>query len=495
MTRKVSAVAAVLALLMTSCATAPAAPKGAAAPAWIFETPKPDSTYTYFVGSSSDAGGDQSLAANDATANLIATIMQYMGVEVSVNTTAEARATLDSYQAEIKKTVTSQAENRIAGFQVKEKFVEPPKDKSSKRVSVYILASYVTADLNKEKARIAAVFQEKQDAVAKPEAEGHSLVAAGRHYEAVRKFVEAAVAASGSDIDNADIKMERNVNNARTALSKLRFERIEGESYATNVGEPFRRPFRVRLVSGEGAAAPGVPGAALLVSYQRKQGTRLVSKTEAAVTDPSGALSYTPPPPDFVGKAKLTVRMDFQSTIELLDRIPARFDAYRESLVQELRDTYVEIPYEVSSNAKNVPTGIAVADFDAAGSLVAGGQTQAGLVDALSKERFIVKALAVDPAALSSMDDAAAIAAAQAAGMQRVAFGVARIEASRQDGGNVILTVKADLKVLDVATGQVLYSSSKGSTGFGSDEQIARRNAFRDLGANSLGKDLLSNLP
>lgn len=492
MMKKSITAAAAAVILFVACVSAPAAPK---APAWIFETPRPDASYTYFVGTSSDANGDVSTATNDAAANLIASIMQYIGVKVSVNASAEAKASLDSYQASIRQSVTTQSNNRLAGFQVKEKFVEPSSDKKSKRVTVYVLAAYATADLNKEKARIAALFQEKEDAVAKPEAEGRALVEAGRHYEAVRKFIEAAVAASGADIDNADIKMERNVNNARTALSRIRFDRPAGDAYKALVGQAFPKPFSLRVVSGEGEGAPGVPGASLQVSYQRKQGTRLVSKTDSAVTDATGSLAYTPPPPDFVGKAKLTVRLDFQSSLDLLDRLPPKFAAYRDSLAEEFKNKYAEIPYEVSSNARNVPTGVALVDLDEFGNALAGAQAQAGLVDALAREKFVVKSLAVDPAALAAMDEAAALAAAKAAGLARVAFGAAKIESIRKDGANFITTAKAQVKVLDVATGQILYSSEKGASGFGADDQAARKAAYRDLGANAVGKDLLASLP
>jgi tetratricopeptide (TPR) repeat protein len=489
MTRKVAAAAAAL-FLFAACATAPAAPK---APAWIFETPKPDATYTYFVGTSSDAKGDQATATNDAAANLIASIMQAVGVSVSVKTEGEAKATLDSYQANLKQTVTTEANNRLSGFQVKQKFVE--KDKKSGRVTVYVLAAYVTADLQAEKKRIKDMLDAYEKAVSVPESAGLAYLQEGRAYEAVRKFVEAAVAASGANIDNADQKMERNINSARTALSRIRFDKGGKESYKALVGQPFPEPFKLRLVSGEAAGSPGVPGATLQVSYQRKQGTRLTSKTEPAMTDPSGTLSFLPPAPDFVGKAKLQVKVDFQSSIDLLDKLPPKFAAYREALAEELKNKFVEIPYEVSSNAKNVPTGVAIVDLDEAGQPVAGAQAQAGLVDALAKEKFVVKSLAIDPAALSSMDEAAAINAAKAAGLARVAFGSVRIDSIRKDGGNFITSAKAQVKVLDVATGQILYSAEKGASGFGADEQSARRAVYRDLGANAIGKDLLASLP
>ncbi|HRY72529.1 MAG TPA: hypothetical protein P5165_04820 [Spirochaetia bacterium] len=493
MRRQLVAAAAALVLLASCATTAPAQQKKA--PSWVLDTPKPDASNTYFVGQASGPIADPAGATDGAAANLIASIMQYIGVKVSVDSTATARATLDSYAAEIKQSVTTQATNRLAGFQIKEKFLL--EDKKAGKVTVYVLAAYATADLEKEKRRIAAVFQEKEDAVAKPEAEGKALLEAGRGYEAVRKFVEAAVAASGSDIDNADIKLERNVNNARTALSRIRFDK-QGEGYKGLLGQPFPEPFKLRLVSGEGAGAPGVAGANLLVSYQRKQGSRTVSKTESAVTDATGLLSYAPPPPDFVGKAKLVVRVDFQSSVDLLDKLPAKYEALRQALAEELRAKYVEIGYEVSSNARAVPIAVAIVDYDEAGKAVAGAQAQAGLIDALTKEKFSVRSGGLDSGLVGGMDDDAILAAAKsllAGKAERLAYGVARLESVRKDGAMFLATAKAAVKVVELSSGRILYSAEKTATGLGADEAAARRAAYRELGAGAIGKDLLSSLP
>ncbi|MDP3176875.1 MAG: hypothetical protein Q8M76_03155, partial [Spirochaetaceae bacterium] len=275
-----------LALAFASCASGPVP-----APDWVLSAPPADATNTYFVGSASDAAGDVSKATNDAAANLVASIMQYIGVKVTVDSSATAKATLDSYQADIQSTVTTRSDNRLSGFQVKGNYVQSSKKES--RVTVYVLAAYATADLEKEKRRIAALFQEQIDAVAKPEAEGRAFAESGRAYDAFRKFVEAAVAASGADIDNAGVKLERNLNAARSALAKVRFDKSGAEGMTALIGQSFAKPFAVRLVQGEGSSAPGVPGAVILVSYQRKSGTRLVSKTESELTGPDGLLSFS----------------------------------------------------------------------------------------------------------------------------------------------------------------------------------------------------------
>jgi len=488
MKRSVLSGLAAVALAFMSCASVPAEGK---VPDWIFATPKPDATNTYFVGSSSDADGDDAAATNDAASNLMSSITQYIGVKVNVATNAETKASLDSYQANIKSTVTSSSQNQVSGFAVKERFVQ--KDKKTKRVTVYVLASYATADLEKEKARIADLMKKGIEAVEGPEREGNALLAQNRGYEAVRKFVEAAVAASGSSIDNASVYFERNINSARTALSRIRFDTAASKGYKGNVGQDFAKPFSAKLVAGEGASAPGIPGAVILFSYQRKSGTRLVSKTESVMTDSSGAINFTPPAPDFVAKAKFSLKLDFQSTLDLLDKLPDQYAAYRDSLSEELRAKFVDVPYEVVSAARSSSIAVAIADFDENGAFVPGAKTQAGLIELLLHEKFSVKPVVVAQDALDQLDDAAAIAAAGK--FDRVAFGSARLTEVRKDGSSYLASGKATVKVLEVKTGNILYSAERITTGLGSDEKSARAAAYRELGGVAVGKDLIANLP
>ncbi len=490
MKRGIASILGLFVLTLGSCVTSPAQGK---APDWIFATPPPDAVNTYFVGSASDPAGDIAAATNDAAANIMSSIAEYIGVKVSVASSAEARATLDSYSANIKSTVTSSSQNQVSGFSVKERYAQ--KDKKTKRVTVYVLAAYATTDLEKEKARIAELIKQGVEAIEGPEREGAALLGQSRSYEAVRKFVEAAVAASGSQIDNADVYLERDINSARTALSRIRFDASGSLGYNGFVGQEFKRPFMARVVMGEGATAPGVPGAVVLLSYQRKSGTRLVPKTESLMTDASGTLAFTPPAPDFVGKAKFILRLDFQSTLDLLDKLPDKYASYRDSLASELTAKTIDIPYEVVSVASGVSMAIAILDLDESGAVV-GSLAQAGLIDALVKQKFNVKGISISNDPIIAMDDAAVSAAASAVGkFDRVAFGTASIVSVRKDDSNYLVTGKAMVKVLDIGSGRTLYSAEREATGLGSDEKSARAATYRDLGLNAVGKDMLSNLP
>ena len=181
---------ALAAALVLSCASAPSIPE------WVVKTPAPDAQYTYFTGSSS--ADDSATALNDATSSLIAGIMQYMGLSVSITSSAEARASLDEYQAQITQTVKTESKGRIVGFEVLEKYVR--KDSTTGRYTAHILARYETRELLKEKARIEALFQESLDAVAVPEGRGDAAAAEGRLFDAIRAYAEAKLAPASESV-------------------------------------------------------------------------------------------------------------------------------------------------------------------------------------------------------------------------------------------------------------------------------------------------------
>jgi hypothetical protein len=479
--------------LLLSCATLP---RGL--PDWVFSTPKPDQTYSYFVGQASTLAGT-SVALDEAAANLVSGIVQYIGVKVDVDTSSTAKASLDSYAAEIRQTVSTQSSGRMAGFQIKERRVS--KDRKTGLTTVYILASYVTADLEKEKARIAAVFKEREDAVSRPEAEARALAQEGRAYEALQKYIEAALAASGSEVDNAGIKLERDLAAVRGLVASMRFEK-PAEPPKLAVGSAPSAPLRLRLLGGPTGGA-GIGGAHFIVSYPRRQGSRLVAKTDVAVSDANGFVSFLLPAPDFVGRAKLSLSLDARPLLDLLGNLPASL-APQVALIEEgLRGVSIDLPYEVVSMAASVPTAVLILDRDEAGLVVAGGACQAGLVDALSRQGFALRGAGFGAEASAFLDDAAILEAARRASAQalpaaayaRLVYGSARLSAPRRDGASWLAEGRAQVKVVDLATGSILYSAERLATGIGSDEADSRLAAYRDLGYSAIAQDLLASLP
>lgn len=491
---KIRSGAALALFVVLTAASCVSSPKPAKAPDWILTTPPPDATYTYFVAASSDAKGDAAVATDDAANALIAQITRFMGVKITVESTGEAKGTLDSYSANVTNVVKQSGSSQVSGFSIKDRY----QVKEGTAVTVYILAQYATVELNKEKARIAAVFKEQEDAVAKPEAAGDAAASAGRAFDAVKSYVEAVVAASGSGVDNAAIKLERNANKARTVLGRLRFVSV-GAPTTANIGKEFGKPFQAKLVFGEGDSAPGIPGAEVFVTYQRRQSSgRVVTRTERAMTDGAGLVSFTPPPPDFVGKATMSFALNLESTSQLLDKVPAAYAAIVDAIRDDLSRRSVSFQYLIASEAKTVPTGVAVVDLNDEGKPAGTSVAQGGLFETLAKEKFKAGLAPLDGALVASLDDAAILKAAKAqysAGISRLIYGTAKIDSVTKDGSMWQAAARMTVRCVDFATGAVLYSVEKTSIVVASDEASAKRSALLQVGRDAVAKDLMANLP
>jgi hypothetical protein len=483
---RVAIAAAVVAAAAFSCASAPEAKK---APSWTLQTPAPDATYTYFVGYA-DGGAGQTVQATDAaTAGLLAEIMRYIGVTITSESSATAKATLDSFQADIVQTVKQSSTSRVAGFQVAEKYVASRKD----GVTVYLLGRFETRALEGERKRIAAVFQEKIDAVARPEAEAKALLAAGNVAGAAKKFIEAAVAASGSDIENSSIKVERNLNAAVGAVAQISLTKLNDRLQAY-VGGSFPEPFKI-LVRSDAGPVPGVP---VLVSHQAKlPNGRLATRTVSLTSGTDGVVSFVHPTPDFVGKATLTARLDLSAATEPLYGVPEKYKSLVAGLEDEIAAKRVAVEYSVVSKARSVPTAVLVADLDAAGT-AAVGTTSSAVVSVLAGNGFVVSSAPLAAEAVVGKDDAAVLAAARdglGAGVERFAYGVTRIVSVRDDNGQKIATVSSDVKVVELSSGRMLYSAVRQASAVSSNERQAVDAARRQLGQKAIGEDMASSLP
>ncbi len=156
---------------------------------------------------------------------------------VTSETTAVVKASVDSFQTEMVQRIQASSSGRIAGLEIEDKWL----DRREESVTLYLLARYNKNDLLKEKRRLEAIFQEAIDAVARPEKEGQALFTDGRQYEAALKFIEASAAALKSDIENADIKFERNINQAKEALRRVSLVKLN-DNLEVPVGLEFSEP-------------------------------------------------------------------------------------------------------------------------------------------------------------------------------------------------------------------------------------------------------------
>jgi hypothetical protein len=488
---------AMTALLFISGCSTPAKPSAAepakkAPPQWVLTQPAGNAQFEFFVGSSSDASGDAAKAEEQAIYSLIAEITRYMGVRITTDTTSEAKASLDAFQAQVTQQVRQQGDARVTGFRVADKFV----DKDKARVTVYLLAQYDRAELEKEKARLAAVFQEQIDAVALPEQKGREFENRGDLFNSIKSYIEAAAAASGSNVDNAAIKFERNINNAKRVVGRIGLVPLTGVLTGA-IGEPLRETFKLKVVNGQGEKDPPVPGADIQVSFKELRGGRVGIRTASLQSDENGMVEFEHPTPSFVGSEKLTMMLDLSAFLRPLDRVPRNF-AFHVNGLQDLVGTKrADFEYTVLSRAKDVPTGIVVLDMDTAGNSTGGSGTASGILESLSTDGFKVRTLAYNSTMLKGMSDAdivKSIAASFGTQVERIIFGTIAIDEFVEEKGTFQVRVAGTVKAADLKSGQVFYSKRMFKRSIGSSSDGAISGAFRNLGVD-FGKDLSRNLP
>ncbi|MFQ3621041.1 MAG: hypothetical protein SNJ78_08860 [Spirochaetales bacterium] len=481
-----------------SCATPSkskdsAAAEGKTPPEWVITPPRETAEHYFFVGSASDLGGDAAKAEEQAIYNLMAEITRYLGVRVTAETTSEARATLDRFQAEVVQQVRQEGSARLVGLKVTDKYIQRERN----RITVYLLAQYQRSELEKEKARIAAVFQEQVDAVAVPEQKGRRLEQQGDLFGAIQSYIEAAVAATTSRMENAEIRFERNINNAKRVVSRISILPLTGE-VGGMIGDPLPEPFRIKVVDGSSTSDPPVSGADIQVSFKESRaGGRTSVRTTVLKSGEDGIVEFQHPVPTFIGRESVALGLDLSPYLRPLETVPRQYRSLVNSLTDLALSKRVDIPLIVVSRAKNIPTGVVVLDLDAAGNPTGANRTRAGVVEALTEEGFRTVNVALDPISLrnqSETDFIRTLSTQFGAQIDRIVFGTVSIDEFIEERGQFQVRVSGTLKAADLKTGQVLYTRRLLKRSIGANAEAALSAAFRNLGID-FGKDLARSLP
>jgi hypothetical protein len=485
--------AALAAAFLCACGSAP---KPASAqekpPAWVLNPPEADAQYMFFVGSGESKTGSLAEGEEFARGALIDEIMRYLGVRISSETTATARATLESYQADAVQTLKSTSAGRVVGLEIAERWVRQREGSAI----VYLLARYNKTELGKEKRRLEEIFREKIEAVSGPEAQGRELEGRGELYQAALRYLEAAAAAFKSDLENADLKFERNLNQAREAVRRIGLVKLN-DNLRVYAGREFPSAFKLKVVAGAAASDPGIGGAALRVSYREmKASGKSSTRSQQVKSGADGAFSFLPPPPDFVGGETLTVALDLDEALEALQEVPGRLYPQVEAMEELVRGKSVRFAYESLSLAGTIPTGIAVFDLDATGTPITMTETSSGLLGELGKAGFKVVSLPVGATEVAGRPDNQVISALSVGyrgQVERIIFGTGRIAETVQEGQTIIIQVSGTVKVVELASGQVLLAVNKTKRAQGSNPSAALSTAFKKLGED-LGQAIVNQL-
>ncbi len=466
-----------------SCAT----PKPEA-PEWVASPPADTSEYTYFLGVGSDTSGDEGAAAEEAQSLIISEITKYIGVRVVSATTSEARDAYGKFEAELVSVITETSQARLSGLKLKDRWVETSGD----TVNVYLLAEYSTSGLAAEKNRLEELFREKQEVISGPEQDGDSFSEENKSYRAAVKYIEAALAASNSDLENADLKFERNMTKARNSVEQIDIKKVSGPD-AVYVGEKFGEDFVVKLTAG-GKPAEGLP---VTVSYKelRENGRKTV-RTYTLLTDSEGIAAFTPPAPGWVGTERVTFFLDMRAVLEPLENVSFNLLQYVDGLEQAVNMRRTFFDYDSISKAVEIPTCVMVMDVDRSGNPLNKTDTASGILSELSDSGFSVFMIPVDyrMTAVSDSELLAIVREQYGNIYARMIFGTAEISSFEENGSAVIVKVTGKIKAVDLASGKILFSSTEQKRAQGGNNPATISAAFTSLG-RMYGEKLVSDLP
>ena len=462
-------------------------------PSWVTMPPADTSDTVYFIGAGSDSSGDTAMARTLAGADVVSSITKFLGVKVSSETTVTAKDTLDKFTSNLDQTIKESSSAQIGDFKIIESFTE----KNGEIVNVYLLGAYNKKALLEEQSRIKAVFAEQREAISGPEAEGDTLTASNAYYAAAVKYIEAAAAASTTDIDNADIKFERNMNKARKAIGSINLYALNDNINAF-IKQTFTEPFNLKITGTPGIDGKVLEGVPVKISYKivRPNGRKSI-RVESTVSDKDGRVSFLRPPANFVGTERVTMSLDFTSPLETLENVPDRLYPQLEALEKLVKSRSVGFTYNVISRAKEIATAVMIIDQDNSGAPTGKTETTSGIMEVLTAHGFSIRSIDVDKSILAMGDESLikAIAGKYAGRFKRIVFGSVGISDFQKDGDKFTVKVSGDIKVADLATGKIIYNSgNKFKTAIGSNASSAMSAAFKQFG-KVVGESMANSLP
>ena len=482
-----------LLMLLSGCASGPdTGSEAATPPQWVLNPPESDDQYVYFTGSGTSGNGSLAEAEQAARGAVLDEIMRYLGVRITSEKTATARASLEDFQTDVVQQLTSRSSGRVSGLEIAERW----QVEQAGGLTLYLLARYNKTDLMKEKRRLEEVFQEKIEAVSGTEREAQELASRGQLYQAALRYLDAASAAFKSDLENAEIKFERNINQASEVVRRIGLVKLN-DNLSTFLGQEFDEPFRAKVVRGSIADDPGVEGAAVRVVYKVMRGSgRPAVRSEVVKADAAGVVSFRPPAPNFVGKEQIIMSLDVSDALESLLDVPDELYSQVEGFEQLALNKKVTFSLESASMASRISTGVAVFDLDASGNPIALIETAAGLLEKLGQAGFRVNNL---PVAVTNVAGRPGAQVAQflnsnfGAEVEQAIFGTARISDHSQDRDTVIIQVSGTVTVVELASGRMLLTVNKSKRAQGTNASAALSTAFKKLGED-IGEAIINQL-
>ena len=292
------------------------------------------------------------------------------------------------------------------------------------------------------------------------------------------------------------MKFKRNIDQAMDAIEHINLIKLN-DNLAARAGEPLSEPLQIIVVAGSTVSDPGVPGVKLEVGYKalHKPSGRLRPKSAEIKTDQDGVAGFDHPVPEFVGTSDVRIYLDLRAKLEGLESARGSRQDLVDGLESLILNKSVAYKITVTSGAKSIKTGVLLVDYDAEGGIAGTTESSSALKSALSG--FNLTTLRAAASELDGRDESEIVSllkAQHADRVERILFGTVRIVETSQRYGRTVAKAAGSVQVIDVASGEILYSGQKEKSGMGRDEKSATASAFKEMG-KLLGGEIKNNLP
>lgn len=484
----IHAVIALGAFAVAGCATGP---ETRPVPEWLVQPPATDGQNEYFVASATSSSGDIAAAEEQAAAALLTQINQALGVNVDVLTTAEARSTLDSYEANLIQQVTQEGGGRVEGLRIDDRYIA----RSDGQVTVHLLGAYERGAFQREQQARRSLLRQREALLLEPEAEAERAAELGESARALLLYSQSAAAAAAAVEEGLRIApgvLERVLQAAGELAAGLRLETLSGPVQPM-VGDPVAEPVLFLLTDRSGAPVSQAP---LEVTYQVRSGGRVAIRTERLVTGDDGVVRFTHPAATIPGERSVTARLDLPEVLALTDRLPDDMTAQVNALETAVTNIRASYQFNVVSRARQYATAILITDTDATGAPMPMRRTADGVREVLLQAGFRLVSAEVDYETLADLSESELAAYLQSVlptSVERVLVGTAGIT-DFTDTDGYLVRVTGTVHAVDLVIGEPVHQVTAVKNAQSSSANGAITSAFLSLG-RALGEELAASMP
>ncbi|MDA3811318.1 MAG: hypothetical protein PF518_13425 [Spirochaetaceae bacterium] len=322
--------------------------------------------------------------------------------------------------------------------------------------------------------------------------DAEEFVKNGDLYNGVLSYIKAAIESAESD---NNFITGKNLTDATDLLKNIKLVKIESPQTIA-VGE--KAVFSAALMQKDEVAEAKWSKISVKVNFRdRKKGSVINDRFALLRTDDKGIVTFVHPSPGFTGSGRVDITLDLFRDTGSLELFEENYSDKLDELKAAVEGIKVTFDFKIVSSAPTIPTGILIVDSDFLRKPLLTISTAEGLKNYLSEAGFNVSILNIDRDKLlnfSEKEFLRDIVYLVDPDIRRVIFGVARITEFDDSVAGFTVVTEADLKVIDLDSGEILFSESLNKRVQGGESQSTINTSFKELG-KSFSSILVDKLP